>query len=53
MSLVPTGTVDFTMTSASRCSRRPSSCAQFTTCDRSAEPSSPEGVPTAMKMMSA
>jgi hypothetical protein len=52
-SLVPTGTVDFTTTSVSRVTSRPSSRAQASTCDRSAEPSSPGGVPTAMKISGA
>ena len=49
-SLVPTGTVDLTTIRESFWMSLPSSRAHEITCDKSAEPSSSEGVPTAMKI---
>ena len=49
-SAVPTGTVDLVTTTFGSFMCRPISRATASTCWRSAEPSSPGGVPTAMKM---
>ena len=49
-SAVPTGTVDLVTTTLGSFMLRPISRATASTCCRSAEPSSPGGVPTAMKM---
>ena len=52
-SAVPTGTVDFVITTSSRVACVPIAAATSRTCVRSAEPSSSGGVPTAMKTTSA
>ena len=51
-SAVPTGTVDFVTTTLKRSQWLPMVVATARTCCRSALPSSPGGVPTAMKTMS-
>ena len=51
-SAVPTGTVDLVTTTLKRSRCRPMVVATSSTCCRSAEPSSPGGVPTAMNTTS-
>ncbi|MCY1546664.1 hypothetical protein D9M68_826710 [compost metagenome] len=50
---VPTGTVDLSTTMQAWLRRSANAAATAKTCDKSAEPSSPHGVPTAIKIISA